>query len=95
MPVTFLDPRAEPGMSIDPYTLGVDITAGPVSIAMLANGFPDSVNFLVEIEAVLSERLPGATFVRYDKGDASSQVSPAMADDIAALHQALITAYGH
>ena len=75
--------------------LGIDLTAGPVAIALLANGFPDSVNFLDQVQAVLAEALPQATFQRYDKGDASSQVSAAMTDDIVARCQALITAYGH
>ena len=95
MTVTFLDPRAEPSLPVEPYELGIDLAAGPVAIGLLANGFPDSVNFLDQVQAVLAEALPRATFHRYDKGDASTQVSAAMTDDIAAKCQALITAYGH
>jgi hypothetical protein len=95
MTVTFVDPRAEPSQPVEPYELGIDLTAGPVAVALLANGFPDSVNFLDQVEAVLAEALPQLSFRRYDKGDASSQVSAAMTDDIVANCQALITAYGH
>jgi hypothetical protein len=95
MTVTFVDPRAEPSQPIEPYELGIDVTTGPVAIGLLANGFPDSVNFLDQVQAVLAEALPRATFHRYDKGDASSQVSPEMTDDVVAHCQALITAYGH
>ncbi len=95
MPVTFVDPRAEPSLPIEPYELRIDPAAGPIAIGLLANGFPDSVNFLDQVQAVLADALPRASFHRYDKGDASSQVSAEMTDDIVAHCQAVITAYGH
>ena len=73
MTVTFVDPWAEPSLPIEPYELGIDVAAGPVAIGLLANGFPDSVEFLDQVQAVLAEALPQATFHHYDKGDASTQ----------------------
>jgi hypothetical protein len=95
MVVHFLDPRAEPGRSVDPYELAVDVTAGPVDVAMLANGFPDSVAFLEELEAALAERLPEARFWRWDKGNASIPAPDSMLDEISARCTVVAAAYGH
>ncbi len=93
--VEFLDPRAEPGMPVEPYELSIDVTDEPVTIGLLANGFPDSVNFLDRVEETLAAQVPGATFKRYDKGDASSVVSGDMLDSIVAECKAVVAAYGH
>lgn len=95
MVVRFLDPRAEPGRSVDPYEQAVDVTSGPVDIAMLANGFPDSVAFLEELEASLAERLPQARFWRWDKGNASIPAPDDMLTEIAARCSVVAAAYGH
>ena len=92
--IEFLDPRAEPGAPIDPYELATD-TDGPIDIGLLANGFPDSVDFLEALAVALSDHVPGATFHRYDKGDATSVVSDAMLDSIVAECRAVVAAYGH
>ena len=95
MTVQFLDPRAESEQPIESYDLSVDVTAGPVRIGMLANGFPDSVNFLIEVENSLAEILPGASFTRYNKGDASSIASPKMLEEIRGACDVVVAAYGH
>lgn len=93
--IEFLDPRGEPGQPIVPYELGLDVSTGPVSIGLLANGFPDSVRFLDAIETAIASANPDATFHRFDKGDASSIVSDAMLDDLVERCQAVVAAYGH
>ena len=95
MGVTFLDPRAEPSAPVEPYELGVDLEATPVTIGLLANGFPDSVAFLDAVADALADRLPAASFRRYDKGDASIVAPADMLSDIAAHCGAVIAAYGH
>jgi hypothetical protein len=95
MTVAFLDPRAQPGLPVDPYQLSVDVTAGPITIGLLANGFPDSVNFLREVGDALGEVLPGAAFRHYDKGNASIVAPQAMLDEITAECGAVVAAYGH
>ena len=95
MTVRFLDPRAEPGMPVDPYELAVDVAAGPIDIGLLANGFPDSVAFLDQVGAALAEVLPQARLHHYDKGDASIVVPDDLLEEIAGTCQAVVAAYGH
>jgi hypothetical protein len=95
MTVRFVDPRAQPGLPVEPYGLSVDVTAAPATIGLLANGFPDSVNFLDRVEEALAGILPSATFRRYDKGNASAPAPGPMLDAISAECGAVIAAYGH
>ncbi|MDH3683103.1 MAG: hypothetical protein OEV40_24510 [Acidimicrobiia bacterium] len=90
----FLDPRAEPLAQPEPYDLSQPLEPG-TTVALLANGYPDSVPFLEHIEAALSEAFDGLTFKHYDKGDASVVVSPEMLAEIEEECQAVIAAYGH
>lgn len=95
MPIRFVDPRAQPGTPIDPYELAIDVAGGSIAIGLLANGFPDSVNFLDQVQASLAEILPAATFLRYDKGNASIPAPEPLLAEIAGSCQAVIAAYGH
>ena len=96
--VRFLDPRAEPGLPVEPYEWSIDLTATtdrPIVLGLLANGFPDSVNFLNHVQNALAELLPGLAFRRYDKGNASIPAPDALLEDVAQNCTAAIAAYGH
>ena len=94
MAVEYLDPRAEPGRPIAPY--GLRITAGePVVLALLANGFPDSVKFLDEVETALGPLAMPLRVRRYAKSNASVPAEDQLLDGIAAECSATVTAYGH
>lgn len=93
--VEFVDPRAEPGAPVEPYTLVVADTDAAMTVGLVANGFPDSVAFLDHVEKALSATLPAASFLRFDKGNASSVISDEMLDDVVARCHAVVAAYGH
>ncbi len=95
MTITFVDPRAEPGAAVEPYVLRADLSVEGLTIGLLANGFPDSVNFLDQVQVALAQALPGASFKRWDKGNASTVASPAMLAEMQASCQAVVAAYGH
>ncbi len=95
MSITIVDPRSAPGAQIEPYTLHADLGVDGLSIGLLANGFPDSVAFLDQVQVALAEALPGATFHRWDKGDASSVASPKMLEEMRGSCHAVVAAYGH
>ncbi len=96
--ITFHDPRGEVATPADPYTLAHDLTADAgtgTALALLANGFPDSENFLAELGHALKVRLPGLTIRAWNKGNASIPAPADMLDEIKASCQVAIAAYGH
>jgi hypothetical protein len=90
----FLDPRGVPSRAIEPYGLAADLRAGD-NVALFANGFPDSVAFLEHVEKSLSLVLPGVSFLRLDKGNASALASDEHLSTIADSCSAVVAAYGH
>ena len=92
--IEFHDPRAEPQAEADPYELSIDLSQ-PITIGLVANGFPDSVRFLDHVEKALAQEIPKDSFARYDKGDASAVIGGGMLDDIAERCDAVVAAYGH
>lgn len=89
----FHDPRGVPSIEATPYELSHPLGPGS-TIALMANGFPDSVNFLDHISAALAELLDGVAFVAFDKGNASALASDEMLAT-AAEADAVVAAYGH
>ena len=92
--IEFHDPRGEPSVEVTPYELSETIGEGK-TVGLLANGFPDSVRFLDQLETALESRLPGATIKRYDKGNASIVLADQLLDGITKECHAVVTAYGH
>ena len=90
----FLDPRGVSSRVIEPYKQRADRRAGD-SVALFANGFPDSVAFLEHVEKALSHELPGVNFIHIDKGNASALASEGDLSTIAESCSAVIAAYGH
>jgi hypothetical protein len=90
----FLDPRGVPSRPIEPYTNTANLVAGE-SVALFANGFPDSVAFLQHLEKSLAHELPGVNFIHLDKGNASALASAEHLATIADTCSAVVTAYGH
>ena len=92
----FHDPRGEVATPVDPYELHVDLAAtSQPTIGLLANGFPDSDNFLEHVGAALSELLPGAKVLAWNKGNASIAAPEDMLQEIKTQCHAAIAAYGH
>ena len=96
MPVSFVDPRATPSLPVDPYDVAPLDATRPTTIALLANGFPDSVPFLDHVERELLEVAPAGTQIkRYAKPNASTLVSAEVLARMVDECDALVTAYGH
>ena len=94
--ISFVDPRGETATPVEPYKLGLEWPPSkPPVIGLLANGFPDSVEFLTEVAEVLVERVPGVSIRSWNKGNASAPASDQLLDGIAAEVGAVIAAYGH
>jgi len=92
--IEFLDPRGVPSREIEPYELTAELSAGE-TVALFANGFPDSGAFLQHMETAMAAELPGVAFVHLDKGNASALASEAHLTTIAESCSAVVAAYGH
>ena len=96
--IKFHDPRGEVATQAEPYRLAYDMTdadGAGTTVALLANGFPDSVNFLDAVGAALKARLPRLGVKAWNKGNASIPAPQDMLDEIKASCQVAIAAYGH
>jgi hypothetical protein len=93
--IEFHDPRAPTDVATSPYLLGIDLEDSPdVTVGFLANGFPDSVDFLDAVATALHERT-GIKVRHWNKGNASVSASPAILEEIQASCKAVVAAYGH
>ncbi len=91
--VEFHDPRGEVVVEPEPYTLGIDVRNKPVTLGLLANGFPDSENFLSQVAVALTALAPGLDVRFWNKGNASVAASDEMLTDLEEGCDAFIAAY--
>ena len=94
----FVDPRGNDATVIEPYTLSKDLKSGESSattVALLANGFPDSENFLRAVGEALKKRLPDVKTKVWNKGNAGIEANDEIVAEIVADCQVAIAAYGH
>jgi hypothetical protein len=96
--IKFVDPRGSVATEIEPYELSKDVRANKglgISVALLANGFPDSEVFIRKIGEAIQRRLPDIRTLVWNKGNAGVEVSDDMLQEILADCQVAIAAYGH
>ena len=94
--IEFHNPQGERAVPADPYTIGIDLAANPPSVVgLLANGFPDSENFLRHVGTELERLIDGIEVRVWNKGNASIAAPDSMLDEIQAQCDAVIAAYGH
>jgi hypothetical protein len=96
--IKFVDPRGSIATVMEPYELSKDILANKgagVTVALLANGFPDSEVFIRKIGEALQKRLPDIRTLVWNKGNAGVEVGDEMLDEIFDDCQVAIAAYGH
>lgn len=94
----FIDPRGNDATVIEPYTLSKDLKSGESSatiVALLANGFPDSENFLRAVAKALKKRLPDLQTKVWNKGNAGIEASDEIIAEMVADCHVAIAAYGH
>ena len=94
--IEYHDPVAPTQVENTPYTQGIAVSgSNQIHIGFLANGFPDSVNFLNELQDAMQAIEPGISVHAYNKGNASVPASTEMLDEILGDCQAVVAAYGH
>ena len=94
--IEYHNPDASVGVEEKPYGLSLAIKgSNSVTLGFLANGFPDSVNFLTELQRAMQELEPGIEVHVYNKGNASVPANEQLLGEIGGECQGVIAAYGH
>lgn len=94
--IKYHNPEGEVGVEATPYDLATVIRgANKVSVGFLANGFPDSENFLDALNEAMKELEPGIEVYSYNKGNASIPANDEILGDIEDNCNAVVAAYGH
>ena len=94
--IEFHNPEAKIGVEIEAYRLSATIRgSNAISVGFLANGFPDSENFLNALQDAMQALEPGIEVHAYNKGNASVPANEKMLATIKDECQAVVAAYGH
>ena len=96
--IEFVDPRGETSAEEQAYVLSCDLRSDAgesITVALIANGFPDSELFVKKVGLALKQRLPNVKTLFWNKNNAGVAASEGMLDDIFATCDAAIAAYGH
>ncbi len=94
--IEYLNPEARVGVEETPYELSVKVSSeDATSLGLLANGFPDSVEFLDALGSALQKLRPGIEVHAYNKGNASIAANEQLLGEIGGECVGVIAAYGH
>ena len=94
--IEFLNPDAAVGVEQTPYNLSVAVDGNAqTTIGLLANGFPDSVEFLNQVGEAVARRRPGINLKAYNKGNATIAAPEKLLGEIGGDCVGVIAAYGH
>jgi hypothetical protein len=94
--IEYHNPDAQVGIETMAYELSAVIKGSEaINIGFLANGFPDSENFLRELEIAMQDIAPGIGAFAYNKGNASIPAGEELLSEISGRCAAVVAAYGH
>ena len=94
--IEYHNPQADVGIDNTPYTLKASLSdKQSVAVGFLANGFPDSENFLEALAQAMQSLEPGIEAFMYNKGNASIAAPAALLDEVRRDCAAVVAAYGH
>ena len=94
--IEYHNPEANVGTEPIPYDLALKISSGEqVTVGLLANGFPDSEEFLEEVGRALQALEPGIRIRAYNKGNASIPANEELVSEVGRDCAGVVAAYGH
>lgn len=94
----FLDPRGSIATEMEPYELSKNLrtnNGAGITVALLANGFPDSEVFIRKVGDAIHKRLPQIKTLVWNKGNAGVEANDEIVKEILVNCQVAIAAYGH
>ena len=95
--IKFVDPRGEVATQEQSYDLSRDVRLNDgegITVALLANGFPDSELFTKKVGLALEKRLPKIQTLFWNKHNAGVAANDEMLDEIFPQCDVAVAAYG-
>ena len=94
--IEYHNPDAPVGIEETPYELSLAIDPkAPTTIGLLANGFPDSVEFLNAVGDAIRALFPSIRIREYNKGNATIPAGNQLLQEMTGECAGVIAAYGH
>ena len=94
--IEYHNPDAPVGIEETPYELSLAIDPkAPTIIGLLANGFPDSVEFLNAVGDAIRALFPSIRIREYNKGNATIPAGNQLLQEMTGECAGVIAAYGH
>ena len=90
-----LDPRAEGGVPVTPYSLFADVARPGLRLALVSNCFFDATKLLKLVGEAVSQRMEGVRISLYEIPNASLIAPPEVIAKVAAENDVAVTALGH
>jgi hypothetical protein len=90
-----LDPRAENGVPVTPYSLFADVARPGLRLALVSNCFFDATKLLKLVGEAVSQRIEGVRINLYEIPNASLLAPPEVIAKVAAENDVAVTALGH
>ena len=94
--IEYHNPDAAVGIEEIPYDLSLKVKSeATATIGLLANGFPDSVEFLNAVGEAIRALFPSIKVREYNKGNATIAAGEKLLQEITGECAGVIAAYGH
>jgi len=94
MMIKYLDPAGELASPPIAYELRLDVAARPLTLALIANTFPDATSFMDCLEQSVLRELPGTNIRRFQKSSVDP-IAPQLLAELTRSCDAAVTAWGH
>ena len=94
--IEYHNPDSSVGIEEIPYELSLTVNSeATATIGLLANGFPDSVEFLNAVGDAIRALFPSVRLREYNKGNATIAAGEQLLQEITGECAGVIAAYGH
>ena len=94
--IEYHNPDASVGIEEIAYELSLTVNSdATATIGLLANGFPDSVEFLNALGDAIRALFPSVRLREYNKGNATIAAGEQLLQEITGECAGVIAAYGH
>jgi hypothetical protein len=93
--IVIYDPRAEPGVPVEPYEIRADVSRVGLSIGLVSNGFPDATTLMKAVGRALEAKLESPRIRLFERFNATILAAKDVIKDISEACDVAVTGMGH